>query len=211
MEWDWIKEGYFLKLWTDDAIQYISKEDVLPEGFAFFQVSWVESILNRVIVPTVSNTYLNFYQLTALAEPKEIEFKELKPHRSRIYQLGIGVKPDDVYIYAVIEGRTLWALDEVLRPSSADREIAYITQKESPFDNPQPESEVCLVYDTPLTLQAYNASAVTLTPKLKFVGRRAVIEHISPKKYPELHERLMKKMIPAKPIHCRHTPGVIAP
>lgn len=185
----WIEEGFFIRLATP---QFNEKQFYFIDQTekANYLYTWTSSI-------------------TKDTESGPLNVEDLKPlATNRLYQCIFGIKGACyIYLNSPLNVR-LWGTDKKPIASSSLREVGYRTQEDSPFDAPSFVTEFFLQKDGSFDFPAvtsYNPTERALTPKLKFLINKMVIEKVTEE---ETLMKLKKKLIPYRPITLGGVPPV---
>lgn len=147
-----IKQGYFVKI-----------------GEYFYKVSAIEPFQYE----TGEESTAHF---SSVADGSESGYKNIttlepddKPRR--LFQVWMGVKNGMTYYFKVPTGTNRFGVDE-------DKDIGFIDNNISPFDDPNELFEMWLVNEYYPAINAKNATGVTLTPKVYFRGMKYDIDEV---------------------------------
>ena len=143
-----------------------------------------------------------FEAVTTGADSGYKEVKDIKPPSGRFIQMLMGIQTACHIYVACPANVNLGGTDERRTESSSFRAIAYYNQRMSPFDDPQPitnmffgklETEQFYPW-----LKAYNPTSKTLVPRVRFVGKAFAVEKVTK---PDVLDRLERRVIPWTPIN----------
>lgn len=103
---------------------------------------------------------------------KNIDILEPDDRPKHLFQIRFGVKYGFKYYFKIPTGTARFGVDE-------DKNIGYIDNDISPYDEPNEDFEFWLVRDYYPSVNALNNALVPLTPKIYFRGMKYDIEEVT--------------------------------
>lgn len=146
--------------------------------------------------------------VTSGAEEGPQNIENLKPlSLDHLFEVVFGIKgPAYVYLNLPLETR-LWGTSKVPIATSSNRRVGYLTQEDSPWEDPSERSLFYLQkggsFEYP-SFTVYNPINKEVVPEFKFEIAKC---RIVPVTEPETLDKLQKKLIPYRPVHM----GGLAP
>ncbi len=195
MGYDFLKPGFFVKLQDPDTSEssFLSVESA---EYARYVHRWQTSA--GADDP-----------IAAGAESAEQSIENLKPmNMDYLYECVFGIRgPAYVYLNLPLETR-LWGTGKKPIATSSNRRIGYLTQEESPWEEPTARSLFYLMkggsFEYP-SFTAYNPSSKSICPELDIHIMKALLKPVTE---PDTLEKLQKKLIPYRPVTFGGLPPV---
>jgi len=188
----WLQTGYYIRIYNEDTKTY-----------DYYWISHEENLVNYIFGQTAVDG-VSFGSVSPGEETGFIEIADMEPSENHLYQVLIGVRTRCQFSVEIPSGISLWGTDQRKRPTASYREIAIITQDDSPFISPSWKTELFLLKNFYPWMNAYNPTDITLKPEVRFVGKMFQIEKVT---NPDLLERLRRREIPSRPIPLGILPG----
>ena len=194
-EWaGWLKEGHFISF--EDRVNGVTRYAfVKRREFSDYVYPWPESI-----APGTTSG------------PHTVEYLEPTVNLKQLFQVIFGIK-GEVYLYVNLPVEIArHGLPKIPKHTAAVRRIGYYTQHLSPYDQPDWVTEHFLLrpLTTFIALTAYNPTAITVTPEVRFLVNKLELEllgyerdgelHPEKPRYEEVLEKLYRRVIPLRPV-----------
>lgn len=180
----WHIEGDYLRLYSPET-----------ERWSFYYVKQREQAL-----------YIHKWseKISPNTESGPEDLEDLKPLAlNRLDQVIFGVKTRCLIYLNLPHETRRWGTDKKPIATSDLREVGYVDETISPYEEPSFLTEFFLqkggAYEYP-QFYAYNPTNRTLKPTLMFRINKLIVEEITRERYPELYEKLEKRVIPYRPI-----------
>jgi len=192
---DFLKEGYFIKMAkVEDAVEqfyFISRAS--PQKYVYRWQS--TSGADAPIDPGIEDGQYNITDLKT-------------NNMNYLLEVVFGIKgPAYIYLNLPLETRR-FGTDQVPISSSSKRRVGYLTQEDSPWEDPSSVTVHYLMkggsFEYP-ALTAYNPHNKAIVPEIKFLIMACLLEQVSE---PDVLDKLSRKLIPYRPIRFGGLPKV---
>lgn len=180
----WLQEGFYIRLYDPatgaDTFHMVDKRE--PTRYVH---KWSEQISTNVE-----------------SGPEDLE--NIKPLAlNRFDQAIFGVKGGALIYMDLPHGTRIWGTDKKPKATSDLRRVGWVDEEISPYDQPSFVTEFFMQkgggFEYP-HIYAYNPTPRTIRPWVRFEINQMILVNITRDKYPELYDKLARKVIPYRPI-----------
>jgi len=191
---EFVKSGFYLRL---DRAQYEKYVGKLPAEYGDLKYSYLFLDMEE----DIPHHTFTWSPLGAGADSGTVDLTDKVPIEvdveGLIYQYFRGCRTLCRQFTLSPAGEKAMAPDVKSWDPATAPDIGYIDERNSPFEDPSPLSQIWLVKGVKVESVALNPTTISLTPQTNFIGKKFKYSLVVDR---DLMDKLEKRIIPSKPI-----------
>ena len=191
---EFAESGFYLRLSREQYEKYVK---ALPEEYRNRKHSYIFLDMEE----DIPHHTFTWSAVSAGADSGTVDLTEKVPIKVEveglIYQYFRGCKTLCRQYTLSPAGEKAMAPDTKSWDPATAPDIGYLDERNSPFENPSPISQIWLVKGVKIEGVALNRTTISLTPQTNFIGKKFKYSLVVDR---DLMDKLEKRLIPSKPI-----------